>query len=588
MDQPNILEPLQASFQDASAPQKPHQVSSSKSLFALESNEMTTYRTTMQVPQVEEAKLEVDALSVGFRCLLIDEIYEIVVRLLYGDGCGKGSVAALAITCRSFQPTAIKVLWGTLNSFAPLVKLLPRHEWYEVQRCDGSRALDIRWGVKAAKLDLTRLQYYVGFIKRFSWRGNLDVRSGAVEYFLQRIPHSVRLFPRVSSFTFTDGLPEVSRLLLHRKAFVNPALLELHYEALPSEARLLAEALDKVRKWCPKLCILRVPSYDDYIHVPTVIPKLSAIICVANLRMFDSMVSITSEALLALARMPRLEIANIRLGPDALNLWTVTCLPRRSFPALKSIALHMFDLDQASLLFLQRMGSERLMFFRVSSEIHPHNPQPLIAYFEALAAAPFAPIMQDLQLQFGHPEYVHAPLCSISLDVLQPLLSIKSLTTFVIRSRNYDLDDAGYRAIALAFPRIHTLLLHPRAAMDTDYPPAHMRSLRHFAEHCSNLAVLGLFIDVTDVPELPEDFESQSLVSVYHFICHGPESYVGRASAYLDAIFPRNALRLEEARAHPEPGDYFVPPRAHSPRMPWTPAGVMDTVRGLYHRRRRS
>lgn len=56
-----------------------------------------------------------------------------VVRKLYDEGRGKGSVASLASTCRMFNFKALKVLWEHMESLRPLDSLLPE----QIQRCDG-------------------------------------------------------------------------------------------------------------------------------------------------------------------------------------------------------------------------------------------------------------------------------------------------------------------------------------------------------------------------------------------------------------------------------------------------------------------
>lgn len=67
----------------------------------------------------------------GHPCLLVDEIFDQIVRHVYAAGSGKGSVASLAATCQSFHVPAIRVLWEKMDSVVPLIKTLPDDIWVE-------------------------------------------------------------------------------------------------------------------------------------------------------------------------------------------------------------------------------------------------------------------------------------------------------------------------------------------------------------------------------------------------------------------------------------------------------------------------
>jgi hypothetical protein len=69
------------------------------------------------------------------RCLEIEEILRLIFEIVSENNSEyserKGSLAALAITCRLFSAIALDLLWSTMPSLAPLVMSLPTHFWKE-------------------------------------------------------------------------------------------------------------------------------------------------------------------------------------------------------------------------------------------------------------------------------------------------------------------------------------------------------------------------------------------------------------------------------------------------------------------------
>lgn len=57
----------------------------------------------------------------------MEDIYESIVREVYDGGNDRGSLVSLAVTCKALYPGAVALVWQDLDSFRPLLALLPHH-----------------------------------------------------------------------------------------------------------------------------------------------------------------------------------------------------------------------------------------------------------------------------------------------------------------------------------------------------------------------------------------------------------------------------------------------------------------------------
>ncbi|OSX57376.1 hypothetical protein POSPLADRAFT_1050051 [Postia placenta MAD-698-R-SB12] len=65
-----------------------------------------------------------------------------VLTNIYADGRGAGTLASLCATCRLLQKRGMPILWKSMKSLVPLLKLLPPKNWYEAQEDDGRNVLE--------------------------------------------------------------------------------------------------------------------------------------------------------------------------------------------------------------------------------------------------------------------------------------------------------------------------------------------------------------------------------------------------------------------------------------------------------------
>ena len=62
--------------------------------------------------------------SAAYRCLSIDEILRPVVALIYDEGRGQGTLAALAQSNSIFVNVALEAQWHSLPSIGPIIQVL--------------------------------------------------------------------------------------------------------------------------------------------------------------------------------------------------------------------------------------------------------------------------------------------------------------------------------------------------------------------------------------------------------------------------------------------------------------------------------
>ena len=72
--------------------------------------------------------------SIALRCL---QISEILTHVLGHDAADLSTLAAMAISCKSFHEPAMDALWHSIPDITVIVKCLPAHFWYVETRCRG-------------------------------------------------------------------------------------------------------------------------------------------------------------------------------------------------------------------------------------------------------------------------------------------------------------------------------------------------------------------------------------------------------------------------------------------------------------------
>ena len=135
-------------------------------------------------------------------------------------------------------------------------------------------------------------------------------------------------------------------------------------------------------------------------------------------------------------------------------------------------------------------------------------------------------------------------------SLLEPLFAIKTIKTLLLHIPIvFDLSDAGYERVALAWPELEQLnLISPEllAVGQVTTPRATLATLETFATHCLRLSDLSLFLDPSCPPPIPR-LLSHGLEELN--VIHGPSSEPPTAShgnvvaRHVKALFPLCSLR---------------------------------------------
>ncbi|KAH7909403.1 hypothetical protein BJ138DRAFT_1102715 [Hygrophoropsis aurantiaca] len=155
------------------------------------------------------------------------------------------ALAALAQTCRGFQEIALNILWERLDTFEPLLRLLPRDVY------PSSSTLVLRRPVLAQDWDvLNKYRHRVHFLGRSQKSIDTGI-SPEVLSTLMNSPHSgLALLPRLQELTWNDNNPDADISVFRR--LLHPGLVGLHIAMGPNRLSTLS-LLSTLSIFCPAI-----------------------------------------------------------------------------------------------------------------------------------------------------------------------------------------------------------------------------------------------------------------------------------------------------------------------------------------------
>jgi len=118
---------------------------------------------------------------------------------------------------------------------------------------------------------------------------------------------------------------------------------------------------------------------------------------------------------------------------------------------------------------------------------------------------------------------------------LQPFLVFSNLQHLKVKAGKFDLSDHGIKQMALAWPRIDTLLLFGRSVTGT--PQVTLSGITSLAQCCPRLNQLGMAFDTRDLPVLDlQAGQGNALEELY--VLNSPIVDPVPIAAFLRDIFP--------------------------------------------------
>ncbi|EED80030.1 predicted protein [Postia placenta Mad-698-R] len=427
--------------------------------------------------------------SACYRALNIDELYTRIVS--HVDSHNPRSLANLALTCRSYSEIPLRTLWYELRDLAPLLKLLPCHKWREVSDVHGTKRLDIT----ASGLEddcFTRMDYYSHFVKKLS-----------LPFELMEVLASIKhrcLLPQVRNFQWQ---PRSSVFVECIAPLLGPSLETLMINSATVGLDLSA-VLQTLPERAPRLTKLYIREIGRHETTATSVEEL-LLAQTASLTTFSFTGTLTSNSILALAKMPNLVAAVVGTSADQLSK---VSFPVGSFPALETLDIKLDKLDRSISPLLNAIDSTSFTHFRLTVA-DPGSPGLLTSHMRALSRFHLV----FLQVLLGRIDatgssYLGSSEDVVSLGTLRPLLDIQSLQYLGVRAPRLEVDEHMLDAISQSLPHIKALSLEN---MSGELSPG-LGVLLPLAQQCRELCHVRMDFNVSIVPPIPTGICSNNTI----------------------------------------------------------------------------
>ncbi|KAF5361643.1 hypothetical protein D9758_007301 [Tetrapyrgos nigripes] len=496
-------------------------------------------------------------------CLQVVEILQNIFKFLRADHDAQlGTLANLALTCRTFQEPALDALWWSISSLDPLRRLMPDDLWDRVENSE-LRQVSRR---RIEPSDFIRWSFYVGRVRKIcDWARMRDdhvqfpiFHSSADSHFLA-IPESyaIQFFPNLEQLdisSFVHGQPSQTPI----NAYLRPSLKDLRlFVKFPDTCfDALCEAL---RQTCPALehFLCRTSSmgspWPDF--TPHPIPAFSKLVMELSFlkELRCPKIHIQDHVIHHLSQLPKLQILDIGNAVEDF-VGCLRSLPRFSsppFPNLHYLELMVEELCSATVDLVQVISSDikqltlkhNILF--VPKEQHLHN------FFQTLASTRWKKSLRFLSIQGEagsatlESEVWVSPDYRVTPNTLKPLLALPELEDLDLDLEiAFELDNAMLGSMAQAWPNLSSLriggsggtwgIVEGGAKITLD-------GLIPLVQCCPNLETLSICLDaVTAFPSPPRRPGRGAInehVQSLH-LCNSTISDPVEVASFLSDLFP--------------------------------------------------
>ncbi|KAF9235553.1 hypothetical protein BU15DRAFT_51277 [Melanogaster broomeanus] len=420
-------------------------------------------------------------------------------------------LARLARTCRAFNSTALDVLWATLDSFALLVKCLPRDLWRigpEDKKMVGcqvfQRPMTLRdWQVFFKYSRRVRVVEQSVGPERIT--GCLSLGDDVI-FSLSNPPSYGPLIPRLRTLHWDKPTKKYASLLrmLFTSSLVTISLSTSGCTLHSPEVTILTS----IGTACPSLRSLCISSGTPFSNFLDIKGKKVLSEAVMNMYSLESLVcpALDEEAFIYLSRHSALNELSMELGSD-FKLHIVE--PLLTPPAFGSI--NILTLNARSLSTLTSI-LESMQFSPSQVSFTVENSSPfytLRLFFMTLVNACCSERLSQVSLSIakGRPHPVPPPQ-QVTLSTFEPLLALPHINMFELDlPRGISLDDADIATLAKHWPKLTQLSINATTGWGTPTRITH-QGLITLLSRCADLREFALSVDLSgiDVPtwELPD------------------------------------------------------------------------------------
>ncbi|KIK50597.1 hypothetical protein GYMLUDRAFT_182575 [Collybiopsis luxurians FD-317 M1] len=297
------------------------------------------------------------------QALLIDEILAIIL-----DSCAESiSLSRIARTCQAWKEPALDRVWFRLDSFKPLLELIPG-----LLSVNGVYMLE-----SPLNPDFRRLRHYASRVKQIAYRQNLQIHPSFLSLLLQ--DNSVSLiFQKLSTVQLSLANCHAVCSIISLSTGLQKVDLDLgfttsaKFKTVNRTALNFISTVDRVST-CFTSLSLRGATSGSVMSAVNGLSRLESLcLCVGA--------SLPAETLAAIATFPRLrelEIQTSHLRPDDLHFSPSNCFP----------SLEVLDIRGRTGIIeklLRNMQSDRLVVLRIEVELLSSSDDTWNGLFDAI------------------------------------------------------------------------------------------------------------------------------------------------------------------------------------------------------------
>ncbi|KAJ7049622.1 hypothetical protein C8F01DRAFT_1181840 [Mycena amicta] len=472
--------------------------------------------------------------------LRIAEILDNIFNFLRVTDSNTSALACLARTCRIFMDPALDALWMKQTTLNNILKCLPSECWEE----------SIIVGNHPRRKSIRLLRPPKAADWRVASKYHTRVRSLELHFEDDNFPSSELfqalslafpaegIFPNLRGLNWQYLLDETPYppVFQHIRLFISPRLTKFHLNFRTNEELSLVLALPLPLPTLQDLSIVTYEVYTSHPDLTAFTLKLSAIrdLCLPSLS------NETFSHLSALPKLSDLEISDTREEVGIL----LRPLSFDSFAALSRLCLSRSTVNFA-LQWMEAVPIWRLACFHVDFiELAPKSR--ISALYQSIASRVSPCLVRRLAIGRSDDEedMLDPPLhelqeYAIGGDSLTCLFRFSNLTSVTLESpAGFIIDDAQIWNLARSWTALESLALCTGSHRQV-CPTTTIDAFRAFGMHCTELHILKISVDATNVPAFEADREPRIIQTNLRLldVRESPINDSERVGSFLSGMF---------------------------------------------------
>ncbi|KAH8101062.1 hypothetical protein DFH11DRAFT_1751534 [Phellopilus nigrolimitatus] len=439
----------------------------------------------------------------------------------------QSSQARCARVCRLWSPIALETLWKVVYSMKDLFSLIsPLYVWEEDLESK-ARTLQLRDWIRSESW--TRFNRYASlvrtlFISKLPMEGEFDVfLDNAVLHEIAYKRLTLSLLPNlvdlhIDASSDTDLFNYAGLFLSQKVTRLFVSFKENCDEQLESLCDLVAARAPGLTYFKLRANSVQWQSEEEIASVGTLLSSLRSLDTV--IFSANTMVSSFASELSKLPHLRTISFENALKRRDVIAASLggfVPVLGEGAFPRLSTLELTASLLDLCS-FFGNKFAPHNITKLFVQTPLW-EKPDNLRNFFVTVSQT--CRELADLAVDDIYDVYNSAPILSsdenepVTIYVFEPLLALPRLTRFMLAfHRKLEMKDADLTSLVSRWPKLESLKLAWQPIM-REQPLLSFRVFPMIAPHCHNLRELALYVDGTDVPNVPMNYDSHRETPYY-------------------------------------------------------------------------